>query len=410
MLRHKRTHRVCYLGAALSLTLLSNAWIREGLASSPTSTSANPPTAATSPTSWSATRTVPRRAPATDARLYDDMPAVGGAPSATGSVTRQPAVTTLPLDTPVSAPMTLPGMGEPQSTPPALQVETLASNTDVLFASATITNSAADSTSSSARSARINGPSEAYVPMLPQDFYAPTNVRVDPAASVVGLPDMEPVGDGQEGFRYLQRRALPVSRAMAGVVLPYPATNVFSTFSDCRPGGRTHAGLDLGGVGESGGLGTPIYAMARSRVTFVGRPEDDPERFGEPDLEDGHVQRGPRAMPLRRFDFLPGYGRVNYFTKTYGSWRTGTIIVMQAQEGPLAGHRIRYMHLGAVHPEILVGDYVEAGQEVGVMGGSAVQHDMPHIHIDIEDPQSRRVDVAPYIGLPADPGACERRR
>lgn len=348
---------------------------------------------------WSS-RTVTRRAPATDARLYDDMPLVGPPPSALP-----------PLET-LEPPMSLPGSAEnsPANMTP-LRVEPLPSSTEVLFAAATIGNQARDvSPEGSGRINPGNAASHAYVPMLPQDFYAPTNVRVDPAASVVGLPDMEPMGDGQEGFRYLSRRALPVTQAAPGVVLPYPVTNVFSTFSDCRPGGRTHAGLDLGGVGESGGLGTPLYAMARSRVTFVGRPEDDPERFGQPDMEDGHVHRGPRAVPLPRHDHLPGYGRVNYFTKTYGSWRTGTIIVMQAVDGPLAGHRIRYMHLGAVHPEILVGDFVEAGQEVGVMGGSAVQHDMPHVHIDIEDAQSRRVDVAPFLGLPADPGSCQRRR
>lgn len=354
---------------------------------------------------WS-TRTLPRRAPATDARLYDDMPNIGSAPMSLPENEARPARAS------DAAPMSLPGVtsgAAPNITP--LRVEPLPSTTEVLFASATVGNQARDSAPDAYGGIQPNsGGSQAYVPMLPQDFYAPTNVRVDPQASVVGLPDMEPMGEGQEGFRYLQRRALPVSTAMSGVVLPYPVTNVFSTFSDCRPGGRTHAGLDLGGVGESGGLGTPLYAMARSRVTFVGRPEDDPDRFGHPDLEDGHTHRGPRAMPLRRHDHLPGYGRVNYFTKTYGSWRTGTIIVMQAMEGPLAGHRIRYMHLGAVHPEILVGDYVEAGQEVGVMGGSAVQHDMPHVHIDIEDAQSRRVDVAPFIGLPPDPGSCQRRR
>ena len=351
-----------------------------------------------------ATRAVPRRTTAVDARLYDDMPSINASPQ------------TLPGRDPIDPPMSLPrdsaATTVDRSLTSTLQTETIGAPSEVLFASATVDNHAAQTNAHyTTRRVQAGGAeSQAYIPMLPQDFYAPTNVQVDPDASVIGLPDMEPMGDDLEGFRYLQRRALPITQAMPGVVIPYPATNVFSTFSDCRPGGRTHAGIDLGGVGESGGLGTPLYAMARSRVTFVGRPEDDPARFGEPDTTDGHTQRGPRAMPLQTHATLPGYGRVNYFTKTYGSWRTGTIIVMQAVDGPLAGHRIRYMHLAAVHPEILVGDYVEAGQEVGLMGGSAVQHDMPHVHIDIEDPQSRRVDVAPFIGLPPDPGSCQRRR
>ena len=214
------------------------------------------------------------------------------------------------------------------------------------------------------------------------------------------------LGDDGDGFRRIDRLVLPVSPAMPGVVLPYPVDNVFSTFSDCRPGGRTHRGLDLGGVGPNGGLGTPIYAMARSRVTLIGRPEDDPDLFGHPEHHAETVTRGRHNVALPAREVRPGYGPVHYFTRTYGSWRSGTIIVMEALDGPLAGHRIRYMHLGAVHPELRVGDVVEAGQEVALMGGTAVQRDMPHVHIDIETAGGRRVDVAPYLGLPADPGRC----
>lgn len=337
-----------------------------------------------------APRTLPRRASATDARLFDDMTVI------------------LPSDLPTP----LPERPQPNTaaTPPSSLPTHAATNaplpsTDNLFASATITAPSAPGS----RPTTPRAPSEAYVPMLPEDFYAPTNVRRDPIASEIGLPDMEPVGANGDGFRYLQRRNLEVSAAVPGVVAPYSVSNVFSTYSDCRSGGRTHAGLDLGGVGPNGGIGTPVYAMARSKVTFIGRPEDDPEKFGHPDHDHGHVQRGPRSMQLPRQMEVSGYGAVNFFTRTYGSWRTGTIIVMEALEGPLATHRIRYMHLGAVHPEIRVGDVVEAGQEVGLMGGTAVQHDMPHMHIDIEDTQNRRVDVAPWIGLPGDNGRCVRK-
>lgn len=353
-----------------------------------------------------APRSLPSRAPVTDARLFNDMtiilpsdmrsPAETPAPSTTRS-----AETTRNAEqprTPAQAPIAIPSQFD-RPAPTATTDEEAPS----LFASATITQPTERTTRTVSRA-----PSEAYVPMLPEDFYAPTNVQRDPVAAEVGLPDMEPMGADGAGFRYLQRRPLEVSQTRPGIVAPYPVSNVFSTYGDCRPGGRTHAGLDLGGVGANGGIGTPLYAMSRSRVTFIGRPEEDPEKFGQPDMGNGHVQRGPRAAQLPRSMEVPGYGVVRFFTRTYGSWRSGAIIVMEGLEGPLKGHRIRYMHLGAIHPELRVGDIVEGGQEVGLMGGTAVQHDMPHVHIDIEDAKSRRVDVAPLIGLPGDNGRCRR--
>jgi murein DD-endopeptidase MepM/ murein hydrolase activator NlpD len=107
---------------------------------------------------------------------------------------------------------------------------------------------------------------------------------------------------------------------------------------------------------------------------------------------------------------VPGYGRVYFFTRDYGSWRSGTIIVTEALEGPMAGYRFRYMHLGAIHPGLQVGDEVEAGQELGLMGGTAIQTDSPHVHIDIEDLDADRVDVAPLLGLPADNSRCTTAR
>ena len=348
-----------------------------------------------------APRSLPQRAPVTDARLFDDMTVIlpTGVTSSDRHYTPASSVPAPRTATQPQAPQQLPAW-----TDSSASQEVQPSGADNLFASATIGVPNSATQRSTART-----PSEAYVPMLPEDFYAPTNVQRDPVASEVGLPDMEPVGPNGEGFRYLQRRNLEVTSAIPGVVAPYAVSNIFSTYSDCRSGGRTHAGLDIGGVGPNGGIGTPVYAMARSKVTYIGRPEDDPAKFGQPDDHDGHVQRGPRSMKLPRRQTVSGYGVVNFFTRTYGSWRTGTIIVMEAIEGPLNNHRIRYMHLGAVHPELRVGDIVEAGQEVGLMGGTAVQHDMPHMHIDIEDAQSRRVDVAPFIGLPGDHGECRRR-
>ncbi len=213
----------------------------------------------------------------------------------------------------------------------------------------------------------------------------------------------EPV---QAEQRVLRRGAAHGPPGEARVSLPYDTSNIISTFSDCRRGGRTHAGLDMGGVGPNEGLGTPVRAMVRSRITLIGRPEESPARYGEPDLRRGYATRGRRDVQLPRSEDVPGYGEVHYFTRNYGSWHSGTVIVMEGLEAPLEGHRIRYMHLGAVHPELRVGDIVEAGQEVGLMGGTAVMTDLPHVHIDIETPSERRVDVAPLLGLPGDRGRC----
>lgn len=366
------------------------------------------------------------RARVPDARLYDDMTVIQRDRSShtpTTSTSKAPAPQEAQPPRSASAPTRTPA-ASPTSTDTSTATQTASTKerahtpaqqstpspernaaTDngggTLFASATIRRD------EDAPKRRSSAPSsQAYVPMLPEDFYASTNVRVDPVASEVGVADMEPADSESGGFRYLERRPLEVSNARRGIVQPYPLTNVFSTFGDCRPGGRTHSGLDIGGVGSDGGIGTPIYSMSRAKVTYIGRPEDDPDKFGQPDRGKGTTQRGPRSMQLPRSKEVPGYGIVNFFTRTYGSWRTGTILVMEGVEGPLKGHRIRYMHLGAVHPELHVGDIIEGGQEVGLMGGTAILHDMPHVHIDIENAKGQRVDVAPYIGLPGDNSRC----
>lgn len=344
----------------------------------------------------SSPRSTPRtvtRARVPDARLFDDMTVIEHEDRSQPSPSKAGAVQKAPTEgINHNAPSDLPNAND--ATP--------SQRNGTLFASATIHR---DKDEPAQRSSQQRS-SQAYVPMLPKDFYAPTNVRRDPIASEVGVADMQPAENDSGGFRYLERRPLEVSKTMRGIVKPYDMNNVFSTFGDCRPGGRTHAGLDVGGVGPDGGIGTPIYAMSRVKVTYIGRPEDDPDKFGQPDRGRGHAQRGPRAMKLPRTKEIPGYGVVNFFTRTYGSWRTGTILVMEGLEGPLKGHRVRYMHLGAIHPELRVGDIIEGGQEVGLMGGTAVLHDMPHVHIDIENAKGARVDVAPYVGLPADNSQC----
>ena len=98
---------------------------------------------------------------------------------------------------------------------------------------------------------------------------------------------------------------------------------------------------------------------------------------------------------------VPGYGQVYFFTRNYGRWRSGTIIETQLLDGPLAGFTVRYMHLGAIHPDLEVGGIVHRGQEIGLMGGTAILHDRPHVHIDVSDLRGRRMDPSPYLGIDA---------
>ena len=142
----------------------------------------------------------------------------------------------------------------------------------------------------------------------------------------------------------------------------------------------------------------------RAEVTAIRRPEDDPDRYGSRDARSGSTERSGHDLP--RSLRVSGYGEVHFFTRDHGSWHTGEMIETVVIGTSLDGHRIRYMHLGAVHPELRVGDVVEAGQEIGLMGGTAVMESLPHVHIDIEDRQERRVDVAPWLGLPPDTSTC----
>ncbi len=207
-----------------------------------------------------------------------------------------------------------------------------------------------------------------------------------------------------EDGRWLVREPIRVAPLERGFSFPYAVDRIYGTFGDCRPGGRQHRGLDLGGVGANDGLGSPVRAMVRSTVVSIHRPEDDPGLYGRRDTRDGTTERSGHDLP--RSARIPGYGIVQFFTRDYGSWHTGEMIVMRAIGTDIDGYRIRYMHLGAVHPELRVGDIVEAGQQVGVMGGTAVMESLPHVHIDIEDTRGQRVDVAPLLGLEADRSRC----
>lgn len=191
-----------------------------------------------------------------------------------------------------------------------------------------------------------------------------------------------------------------------GIALPYPTTHVFRGFGACRGRRHHHEAIDLGGVGPDWGVGTPIRSMARAEVLFIGTGDDNPADFGTPDKRDGEALRGDRMLP--RWKEIEPYGRVHFFTKRKGRWRSGSLIVTRALDGPLAGHVIRYLHIAAPHPDLTVGSVVELGQEIALMGGTGVQESAPHLHLDIQAPDGRRLDVAPLLGL-APTASCGER-
>jgi hypothetical protein len=180
-------------------------------------------------------------------------------------------------------------------------------------------------------------------------------------------------------------------------VVPYDVSHLISDFWDCREGHRRHRGLDLAGVGVNAGLGTPVVSIGRALVLSVGVPEEDPARYGRRLTTPQTVIRGGEVLPTE--GDVPDYGRVRFFTRDYGSAHTGVIVVTQILDGPLAGYTVRYMHLGDPHPGVGPGVILERGQELGVMGGTAVLSSTPHVHIDAEDPEGRRVDLSVYFGL-----------
>ena len=188
-----------------------------------------------------------------------------------------------------------------------------------------------------------------------------------------------------------------VCRTSSGIVRPYPLSFIVRAFGICEKGVRKHAAIDVGGVGEVWGLGTPVHAMFDARVVRIGRPDDNPARYGRLDKRSGWETR--RGVRMPRAANIASYGRVHYFTTDYGSSKTGYLLIMRVLDHDYRGYTLRYMHLGAIHPNLEVGETVRAGQEVGVMGSSAILYGPPHVHIDMETPQKRRVDVEALLGL-----------
>ncbi|MFT7578524.1 MAG: hypothetical protein ACI9MR_000182 [Myxococcota bacterium] len=183
-----------------------------------------------------------------------------------------------------------------------------------------------------------------------------------------------------------------------GLAIPYPTHRVFRGFQTCLGEGRhAHEGIDLGGVGPDGGLGSAVRSMVRARVTRIATGAELPGLAGKPDRRPGLAKRVGGPYPKSRE--VLGYGEVFFFTRRHGHWRTGTMLVTEGLDSPLQGHRVRYLHLAAVRPDLKVGDIVEAGEEIGLLGGTAVQEDAPHLHFDIRDPEDQPVDPAPLMGL-----------
>lgn len=193
-----------------------------------------------------------------------------------------------------------------------------------------------------------------------------------------------------------------------GMVEPYPLNWIIRGFGKCVKGRREHPAVDIAGVGAKYGLGTPVRSMVRSKVESIHLPEHNPARYGTRDTRDGVTRRFGTALP--RHQEVPGYGKVRFFTTDLGSARTGVMIVTRGMGGGLKDHVIRYMHLGAIHPKLKVGSILKPGDEIGVMGSTAILESVPHVHIDITDPRSKRVNVAKLLGfdIPVEP--CERRK
>lgn len=181
-----------------------------------------------------------------------------------------------------------------------------------------------------------------------------------------------------------------------GLYLPYPLDNLFRGWTECTGRGH-HKALDIGGVGDDYGLGTPIRAMAKAKVIQIGKPEEDPSRYGTPITGATTVERSGHTLPTTAT--LPGYGKVHYFTRDYGRHRSGGQISLLVLEGPLTKHELHYLHIAAVRPDLKVGDTVEAGEEIAIMGGTAVLDAPPHLHLSIESPEGRNVDVGHVLGI-----------
>jgi hypothetical protein len=202
------------------------------------------------------------------------------------------------------------------------------------------------------------------------------------------------------------RKDLAATKVRDGLFLPYPLKRIFRGFAECSDGHWRHRAIDIGGVGRNGGLGTPIRSMVKAKITRIGTPRTKPKWFGTYDRRRGKAKR--HGHYYTRSERIPGYGRVHYFTRKQGKWRTGVIIETVAVGNALKGHKIRYMHLAAPHPKLKVGDILQPGQEIGLMGGTGVQESAPHVHIDIANQDGEKIDIEVLFKRRKSSKMCER--
>lgn len=204
-----------------------------------------------------------------------------------------------------------------------------------------------------------------------------------------------------ESPRGISELGLPIAE---GYAQPYPYGNLMRQYDGnrCR-----HRALDIGAVGEEfGGLGTVVNSATPAVVTLIGKVGRDVKEFGRVDKRSGMAKRSGKMYPRRLL--VPGYGVVYPFSRTYGRWRSGTVLVVRVTDGPLKDYTLRYMHLADVRPDLKVGSKIEAGEHIGLMGGTAIMDSWPHVHIDLTDPNGKRLDPAPYIGLQETISHCSK--
>ena len=200
--------------------------------------------------------------------------------------------------------------------------------------------------------------------------------------------------------REISEKGLPIE---PGFAQPYPYDNLMRQYNggNCR-----HRGLDIGFVGERyHGMGSVVNSAAHAEITLIGKAGDNVGEFGKLDMRSGEAIRTGKKFP--RQILVPGYGLVYPFSRNYGRWRSGTVIVTKVLDGRYKDYIIRYMHLGGVRPDLHVGSEVQAGEHIGIMGSTAVMDSYPHVHIDMEMPDKKtRIDPGPLIGLPETASLC----
>lgn len=229
---------------------------------------------------------------------------------------------------------------------------------------------------------------------------------VDPEQPGTDTPDPPDVRPARALRKNGKRRVGKYEPLMLrnGLVLPYPLDNLFRGFARCRRGAHTHRALDIGGVGKNWGVGTPVRAIAKMRIIAIGTPETSEAKYGKRLKSNGTTKRGSTKLPCSKH--IGGYGKVYFFTRNYGKYRSGVIVSAILLEGKLKRHKVRYMHLAAVHPSLKKGKVVKAGQEIGLMGGTAVQDDPPHVHFEIITPGGKKKDVGPLLGIGSTYASC----